>query len=478
MFLLKRAPSCLAFSLAALGVAAILRIRAAHNSLWLDEIWSIELVHSVKSPLEIFSRIHSDSNHYLNSLWLRLVGIRSNGMVYRALSIAAGIGTVALAGLIGRGRSTSAAVIATGVTGVSYVLVLYASEARGYATLVFFSFLCFHLLERFLRTGRTLTAVLFSGSACLGFLSHLTFAGFFFASLAWAGFRLARNRQGYRDGLRVLALCYALPVALLAVLYAVDLRFLVVNGGATPGLAHCVLESLAWTLGHPPGITAAASGWAAVAFLIGGLAMLARSEPDSLIFFVGTTAVMPIALVLVSGSDVLYVRYFILPIAYCQLVLSFSLASFWEMPGRAGKLACALLLFAFVIANGRQIRALFAYGRGDNEGAIRLLERGAASEPVTVGGTQDFRIGTVVRFFAQAEPGGRPLRYFDWDRWPEDGVDWLISEKESYEDPRPPAPAFKGRDGSRYELAAVFPTAPLSGLQWFVYRHRRISIAP
>jgi hypothetical protein len=278
--------------------------------------------------------------------------------------------------------------------------------------------------------------------------------------------------------LRALALCYALPAALLATLYAVDLRFLVVNGGATPGLAHCVMESMAWTLGRPPGIAVAASGWAAVLCLIGGLGMLARTEPDSLIFFVGTIALMPIALVMASGSDVLYVRYFILPIAFCQLLLSFSLASFWEMRGSAGKLVCALVLSGFVIANGQQIRALFAYGRGDNAGAIRLLQQGAGSGPVTVGGTQDFRIGTVVRFFGQTEAGGRPLRYFDWDRWPEDGVDWLISEKESYEDPRPPAPAFRGRDGSRYELAAVFPTAPLSGLHWFVYRHRRISIAP
>ncbi len=478
MYLLKRAPSCLAFCLAALVVAAALRIRAAHNSLWLDEIWSIELVRTVKSPLEIFSRIHSDSNHYLNSLWLLIAGIRGGEMLTRAPSIAAGIGTVALAGLIGRGRSAGAAVIAMVVTGVSYVLILYSSEARGYATLVFFSFLCFHLMEGFLRTRRRVTAILFSVSACLGFLSHLTFAGFFFASLAWAGFRLARHRRGYRDVLGALALCYALPAALLVLLYAVDLRFLVVNGGATPGLASCVMESLAWTLGRPSGIAVAASGWAAAACLIGGLVMLARTEPDSLIFFVGTIAVVPIALVTASGSDVLYVRYFILPIAFCQLLLSFSLASFWEMRGGAGKLVCVLVLGGLVIANGRQIRALFASGRGDNAGAIRLLQQGEGSGPVTVGGTQDFRIGTVVRFFGRMEAGGRPLHYFDWDRWPQDGVDWLISEKESYEDPRPPAPAFSGRDGSRYELAAVFPTAPLSGLQWFVYRHRRISLAP
>src|ERR1700676_2982755 len=58
-------------------VAAILRIRAAHNDLWLDEIWSLALAHSVSSPLAIFT-IHHDNNNYLNTLYLYLLADRGN----------------------------------------------------------------------------------------------------------------------------------------------------------------------------------------------------------------------------------------------------------------------------------------------------------------------------------------------------------------------------------------------------------------
>ena len=468
----KNPPVSLACAIGVLVVAAAIRIRAAQNSLWLDEIWSIDLVGRISSPFEIFLRIHSDSNHYLNSLWLYWAGARGDWPGYRIPSLAAGIGTVGLAGLIGRGRSRASGLIALLVTGFSYVLILYASEARGYATLVFFSFLCFYLLDRYLKTQHWVCALLFSVCASLGFISHLTFAIFFAASLPWAALRLIRARRGFRGVAVSLAFCYVLPAAVMTALYVADLRFLVVNGGATPGLARCAMESFAWTLGRPPGLPVAASCAAAAACFVVGLWMLARTEPDAILLFAGTVAVVPPFLVIVSHSDVLYVRYFIVPIAFVQLLLGFSLASIWERWGTAGRGACCLFLAGYLIANGLQVSALFKWGRGNNAVAIRLIQREARSDPVTVGGTQDFRIGTVVDYFARTEAHGRPLRYFAWGRWPEGGVEWLISEKDSYEDSAPPAPAFGDSAGNRYELFAQFPTAPLSGLQWFVYRHR------
>ena len=55
------------------AVAALLRARSAMNDLWMDEIWSVELVRELHSPLEIFTKIHHDNNHYLNSLFIYFV---------------------------------------------------------------------------------------------------------------------------------------------------------------------------------------------------------------------------------------------------------------------------------------------------------------------------------------------------------------------------------------------------------------------
>jgi hypothetical protein len=59
-------------------LAAIIRIVAAFNDLWLDEIWSIELVRELRSALGVFTQTHHDNNHYLNSLFIYVLGQRGN----------------------------------------------------------------------------------------------------------------------------------------------------------------------------------------------------------------------------------------------------------------------------------------------------------------------------------------------------------------------------------------------------------------
>ena len=54
----------------AVGVA--LRLWAARGELWLDELISLWQAVHASSWLAIFDGIHSDNNHYLTSLWLRL----------------------------------------------------------------------------------------------------------------------------------------------------------------------------------------------------------------------------------------------------------------------------------------------------------------------------------------------------------------------------------------------------------------------
>src|SRR5471032_1187414 len=140
---------------AALGIAvaafAALRLACLRNDLWLDEIWSLQLVGLAHSPLQILTRLRSENNHPLNSLWLYLVGPGAPEWAYRLLSWATGSAAVGLAGLLARGQfkrmhpadpeggAEAAGLITVLLFGGSYLFILYSSEARGYAPALCFS---------------------------------------------------------------------------------------------------------------------------------------------------------------------------------------------------------------------------------------------------------------------------------------------------------------------------------------------------
>ena len=74
-------------------------------------------------------------------------------------------------------------------------MILYSSEARGYALAVFFALAAFDLLDRYLDTRRWPSAAGFSVCVILGFLSQLTFVSFYLATLAWSLYRLQRGAR-------------------------------------------------------------------------------------------------------------------------------------------------------------------------------------------------------------------------------------------------------------------------------------------
>ena len=238
---------------AILVAAAAVRVCGARGDLWLDEIWSLRAVSQISSPLDVFTKIHYDNNHYLNTLFLYYVGPHGNSLQYRAFSILAGVGAVAMAWLVGRRRSAAAGLLTMLLTAFSYVMVLYSSEARGYIAAVFFALLSFYLLDRHFETKQWWLATMFSLSAAMGFLSHLTFLSFYLAALLWSGYRLMKSRPGFRQTAITTLLCHAIPIALLATLYFVDVRHLTFVGGtsSTPLNGYGTASGLG--LGHAVG---------------------------------------------------------------------------------------------------------------------------------------------------------------------------------------------------------------------------------
>ena len=103
---------------------------AATGDLWLDEIWSIRVAQAARIPTEILTRFHHDNNHVLNTLFLWFVGVQSTLFIYRLLAVASGMVALLLVGYLARAWGSAEILLSVALTGFSYPLVLYFSEAR------------------------------------------------------------------------------------------------------------------------------------------------------------------------------------------------------------------------------------------------------------------------------------------------------------------------------------------------------------
>jgi uncharacterized membrane protein len=127
-------------------VAGTVSLLAIFNDLWLDEIWSLDKARHLTSPWAAVTELHHDNNHILNTLVMYLWPNASPEWLYRLPAWLSGVAAVVLAGLIGRRQAGSplGGLIAMVLMGGSYLMVHYASEARGYAMAIAVGLLAFH----------------------------------------------------------------------------------------------------------------------------------------------------------------------------------------------------------------------------------------------------------------------------------------------------------------------------------------------
>ena len=215
----------LAIAVASFAVGTVVRVFAARNDLWFDEVWTLELLRErVHSFGDVFVHFKHSNNHHLCSLWMWLVGQNASALTYRLPSVLASIGTVMVAGLIGLRQSRLEGCIAVILTSWSYLLIHYGTEARGYSLAIFFALLAWYALQQFEeRRSRTWTVVFWS-AAVLGFLAHLEFAICFAGLVAWALWRFVRYRSKWRQALLDLFALFTVPIVLLLAFYFVAVR--------------------------------------------------------------------------------------------------------------------------------------------------------------------------------------------------------------------------------------------------------------
>src|SRR5262245_21003734 len=77
-------------------LAALVRLLAARGDLWLDEIFTVNLVRNASSPLAILTELRHENNHVLNTFFVYLLRPLDSDYIYRLPAWAASVATVAI----------------------------------------------------------------------------------------------------------------------------------------------------------------------------------------------------------------------------------------------------------------------------------------------------------------------------------------------------------------------------------------------
>lgn len=456
--------SCLLF-VTLIGV--FLRFEAAQGDLWLDEIYSLNLVRPLTSALQVFN-ISVDNNHYLNSLYLFCLGRSASPFEVRLPAFIFGVLTLGLAVRICLRQGVIEGLLGALVFSFSYILILYGSEARGYSGLLFFAVLCFELSKSYRREPRWIAAVCFWLSAVLGLLSHFAFLHFYAALLigTWSLWR-----RGSKPSVGELLRLHLVPAAISCFLVVARLSNLLVAGGPQGSRLEVLINSLTVPYG---------GGELSISNLDGGVLLLGlaalvllvlvteivqkiRSKQEDGLFFLVLVLGGPLVLLVVFRPQVFVVRYVLLSIFFGYFVFVGFLARLLrrDFPGRV---LAGVLLGLFILGNASLLDKLFRYGRGEYVRALEFISSNSSQEAIVIGSDQDFRNSLLVEYFAARAAPGKTFRYVDRQYPHPTEATWVITHsQDQFEAPPADLP------DSGLTLAAVFDSAPLSGLRWFVY---------
>jgi hypothetical protein len=451
---------------AVLFAAAAVRLWASTGDLWLDEIWSLQIAEALSSPLDALA-VRASNSHPLETALLWAIGRTDWLLAYRVPSVLAGVAAVALAGAIGWRRSGAEALAGLVLVASSCLAIHYASEARGYAFVMAFTLACVWTQEHREARRTWLWTLLFAASVALGLLSHVNFVFVYAALFSWS---VAAECRAHPRGraVRAVAAWHGLPLLAVALLWFPYALRLEVGGAPPRALGEGLLEVTGLSLGLPASGPGALLGAALAALALGtGLVLLARERDPRWVLYAFGIVLLPGAWLWLQPPPHLSPRYVLGAVTLFLLLLA-ELCGRLDRRGRAGRLACAGLLVAFVLGNAFQIAPLLRHGRGSYREALAWMAERSREPVLSVTSNLDFQTRIVFGYYARALPPGRTLRYYEWEERPKGGTEWLIH----YETPGVPhgSPFVKDPQGVRYQLERRYPSAPLSGQSYLLYR--------
>jgi hypothetical protein len=457
-------------------VAVGCRLAAARGELAFDEIWTWMLAARSKSALEILVGLSLDNNHILNTLVVYALGPNAEPLTYRLPAVAAASAGLVFGYLLGRRRGAGLPVLI--LLGASHLLILYGSEARGYAYLSGCTLGAWWVLEEYLDRPRTWCRAGFALACALGLLSQLPFAFAYAGFFTYSVLRLYRRRHWMQS----VVLLHAWPVVAIVAIYVTYVVGLTKGGGDKFPLGETLVAALSLMVGGPQrGVAALVAAAVAALLLAVSLATEFRAERERAALYLTAMFAAPAGVIAISGFEYVYPRHFLVPMMFGYVAIGSQLAN-WFRHGQFWRFAAVALVWGYVAANAVPIARLIAYGRSPDAAALLWIVDHSEGPVVTISGDHDFRVGFpfpyhLFRNAAYLERSGKRLEYFALDdlaetaKYPRSGTDWKLRHTASEWDKPPPA-LFTDMYQNKYEQVKVFPTGSLSGFSWFIYRRK------
>ena len=483
-------------------VSAVLRFLGAQGDLWLDEIWTLNIVSSMDHAYLIFWGPYLDNNHFLNTFYIYLVGTLSSAGVLRGLAIATGIASVVGAGLIGLRRSRREALINMLLFGLSYALVHYASEARGYGPMILFILLGFYWLDAEICAARKSHRFLFAGAVVLGFLSHPIFVAIIASFGFWFFFDRLRSTRKLRCSLDGCVEFFLPAVVLFGGLF-ISMAFAmskhgIAFGGRPPeggehfGLPFELGRLFQYEFGVPLSVPLLLVAITVLVVSAIAIAWLMRRGDSRAWFYLATVLLVPAALFVIRTPIAVQPRYLILT-SVPVLLLTGQCLAWATRTNLVARAVAGVFLGLFVLGNSVHLNSFLEFGRGSYSSAVQLMEQNTAGQIMTVGGTSRFRTLTLLDYYNGRSSGDAQIHYIEQEHWGDCAPQWLIvpgyawvfdpapalSIKLStmHDTPEPYAGTCPNPDDAEqssvelsYALKGVYRNWGLSGWHWALYR--------
>lgn len=368
-------------------IGFVVRCLAANGGLWTDEAWSLVYAQQAGDALGVLTRINHDNNHHLNSWWLQLVGPQAPPILMRGLSIMTSSATIFIAALIGVRRNRATGVITVALFALSPIMVIYGSEARGYAPMMLALMIMIWRIDIWLEDrSASKPSLILALCALLGSFAHLTVLPAVVMLGLWV-FLAGVQRYGVIQSARATADVFgpALAVAILCVsaviIIATRSEAGLQVGGYIPFewslFGGALVELLTLTTGI--GYAAQASIYAIIAIVAIGLAMLITTwqmPVERKWFYAVLILTMPLAVAVFNPGNSQYARYY-LPAAIAILLLIAEWIGHFAIGQTRAKIGVITILAEILGLALVQNYQLITSQRGNPERALVAIMRAA-----------------------------------------------------------------------------------------------------
>lgn len=462
------------FLLPGILVCGVMIYLAARGDLWLDEIWSIFMAEAAKSPWEIVSLFKHDNNHLLNTFYLYLVGKQNHLVVYRLLSIAAGIGSLFLLTAMAGKWGYLERIFVLLFAGFSYPLILYFSEARGYAPAIFFALSSLFVLEKCFTRYSGIKLVSFWLCTCLGTLSHSSFIIVFLSLSILVLYNEFSKPSPLKSKLHHSLRYLFIPSAFIIAFTLFYTRGMTIGGGDMNDRPTEISKGIVYLLGLPYNLTHlefSVLGLFAILIFVG--AYLFYHDKNKLgSFIIAVLFVPPFIIIFIIWPTIYYFRYLVVTYPFFYLMLSFMLGKLYSKGSKYSYMTILLISF-YLIAQCFQLLPLFRYGRGNYQGILAEISNKSSESILKIGSDHDFRNKMLLSFYQRFLPPHQSLYYIDQKFWNFDPPEWIIIHKtdRTFE----PEPFIRAWDQHIYELTKSEGSSGESGFSWFLYHNTSIT---